>query len=136
MGLADAIRGRVSRTNIVNPITDEVIVREDELITVDKARKIEEMGLERIQVRSPMTCEAPLGMCQLCYGMDLSTGDLVEQGMAVGLLLLRVLVNLVLSLPCVPSTSVEWLRRKLNRASCWQSDLVRFDLPDPQRYQL
>ena len=86
VGLADAIRGRVSRTNIVNPITDEVIVREDELITVEKARKIEEMGLERIQVRSPMTCDAPLGMCQLCYGMDLSTGDLVEQGLAAGII--------------------------------------------------
>ena len=51
--LADSIRGRVSRTNIVNPITDEVIVRENELITIDIARRIEELGLEKIQVRSP-----------------------------------------------------------------------------------
>ena len=86
VGLADAIRGRVSRTNIVNAITDEIIVREGELITVEKARKIEAMGLERIQVRSPMTCDSPLGMCQLCYGMDLSTGDLVERGLAVGII--------------------------------------------------
>ncbi len=86
VSLADAIRGRVSRTNIVNPITDEIIVKEDELITVEKARRIEEMGLERIQVRSPMTCDAPLGICQLCYGMDLSTGDLVERGLAVGII--------------------------------------------------
>ncbi len=86
VSLADAIRGRVSRTNIVNPITDEVIVREGELITIDRARKIEEMGLERIQVRSPMTCEAELGMCRLCYGMDLSTGALVEEGLAAGII--------------------------------------------------
>ena len=86
VSLADAIRGRVSRTNIVNPITDEVIVREDELITVEIARKIEEMGLERIQVRSPMTCEAELGICRLCYGMDLSTGSKVEEGLAVGII--------------------------------------------------
>jgi len=86
VSLADAIRGRVSRQNIVNPITDEVIVRENELITHDIARKIEDMGLEKIQVRSPMTCEAPLGVCQLCYGMDLSTGQLVEQGLAVGII--------------------------------------------------
>jgi DNA-directed RNA polymerase subunit beta' len=86
VSLADAIRGRVSRTNIVNLITEETIVREGDLITVEKARKIEEMGLERIQVRSPMTCEAPLGLCQLCYGMDLSTGDLVELGLAVGII--------------------------------------------------
>ncbi len=86
VGLADSVRGRVSRANIVNPITDEVIVRENELITREIATKIEEMGLEKIQVRSPMTCDATLGICALCYGMDLSTGSLVEQGMAVGII--------------------------------------------------
>ena len=86
VSLADSIKGRVSRTNIVNPITDDVIVRENDLITMDVARKIEAMGLEKIQVRSPMTCDAPLGVCALCYGMDLSTGALVEQGMAVGII--------------------------------------------------
>jgi DNA-directed RNA polymerase subunit beta' len=84
--LADSIRGRVSRANIVNPITDEVIVREGELITIDIARKIEDMGLEKIQVRSPLTCEAALGVCRLCYGMDHATGALVEEGMAVGII--------------------------------------------------
>ncbi len=44
------------------------------------------MGLEKIQVRSPMTCEATLGICRLCYGMDLSTGNLVEEGLAVGII--------------------------------------------------
>ncbi|MEK6261685.1 MAG: DNA-directed RNA polymerase subunit beta' [Planctomycetota bacterium] len=86
VSLIDAIRGRVSRANIVNPISDELIVRENELITVDVARSIETLGLERIQVRSPMTCEADLGMCRLCYGMDLSTGALVEEGLAVGII--------------------------------------------------
>ena len=86
VSLADSVKGRVSRANIVNPITDEVIVRENELITADIARKIEEMGLEKIQVRSPLTCDASLGVCALCYGMDLSTGSLVEQGMAVGII--------------------------------------------------
>jgi DNA-directed RNA polymerase subunit beta' len=84
--LADSIRGRVSRTNIVNPITDEVIVRESEMITPEIGRRIEAMGLEKIQVRSPMTCEAALGVCRACYGMDLSTGNLVEEGMAVGII--------------------------------------------------
>ena len=86
VSLKDSIRGRVSRANIVNPITDEVIVKENDLITVEVARRIEQMGLERIQVRSPMTCEAELGICALCYGMDLSTGTLVEEGMAVGII--------------------------------------------------
>jgi DNA-directed RNA polymerase subunit beta' len=86
VSLAESIRGRVSRANIVNPVTDEVIVRENELITREIARKIEEMGLEKIQVRSPMTCDAHLGVCALCYGMDLSTGALVEEGLAVGII--------------------------------------------------
>jgi DNA-directed RNA polymerase subunit beta' len=84
ISLADSVRGRVSRANIVNPITDEIIVRENEMITLEIGRKIEELGLEKIQVRSPMTCDASLGICALCYGMDLSTGTLVEEGMAVG----------------------------------------------------
>ncbi|MCL4203717.1 MAG: DNA-directed RNA polymerase subunit beta' [Pirellulaceae bacterium] len=84
--LAEAIVGRVSRQNIVNPITDEVIVRENEMITLDVARRIEDLGLEKIQVRSPLTCEASLGVCRRCYGMDLSSGTLVEEGMAVGII--------------------------------------------------
>ncbi|RMF41175.1 MAG: DNA-directed RNA polymerase subunit beta' [Planctomycetota bacterium] len=84
--LADAIIGRVSRQNIVNPVTDEVIVKENDMITREIAQKIEEMGLEKIRVRSPMTCDASLGVCRRCYGMDLSTGAMVEEGMAVGII--------------------------------------------------
>ena len=47
--------------------------------------EIEDLGLDKVRVRSPLTCEAPLGVCRLCYGMDLSTGSLVEEGMAVEL---------------------------------------------------
>ena len=86
VSLADSVRGRASRTNIVNPITDEVIIHENDLITTETARRIEEMGLEKIQVRSPMTCEASLGVCAKCYGMDLSTSAQVEQGLAVGII--------------------------------------------------
>jgi DNA-directed RNA polymerase subunit beta' len=86
VSLADSIKGRVSRANIVNPITDETIVAENAMITSDIARKIEQLGLEKIQVRSPMTCDADLGVCRLCYGMDLSTGSMVEEGMAVGII--------------------------------------------------
>src|SRR5436305_13841222 len=86
VSLADSIFGRISRANIVNPITDEPIVRENDLITRAVARRIEEMQIEKIQVRSPMTCEAPLCICRRCYGMDLATGQLVEPGMAVGII--------------------------------------------------
>ncbi len=86
VGLADIIKGRVSRQNIVNPITDEVIIAENGMITADIARKIEALGLEKLQVRSPMTCRAALGVCRKCYGMDMSTGSMVEEGMAVGII--------------------------------------------------
>src|SRR3954463_3099238 len=86
VSLVQSIRGRVSRVNIVNPITDDVVVRENEMITVEAARKLEDMQIEKIQVRSPMTCEATLGICRRCYGMDLSTGSMVEEGMAVGII--------------------------------------------------
>ncbi|MEM9368995.1 MAG: DNA-directed RNA polymerase subunit beta' [Planctomycetota bacterium] len=86
VSLADSINGRVSLKSIVNPVTDEVIVEENQMITPEIARKVEQMGLEKIQVRSPMCCEAPLGTCRLCYGMDMSTGALVEEGMAVGII--------------------------------------------------
>jgi len=86
VSLAQSIRGRVSRVNIVDPISDQVIVKENEMITLAAARKLEEMQIEKIQVRSPMTCEASLGVCRRCYGMDLATGQLVEIGMAVGII--------------------------------------------------
>jgi len=86
VSLVQSIRGRVSRVNIVDPLSDEVVVKENEMITLAAAKKLEEMQIEKIQVRSPMTCEAALGVCRCCYGMDLATGQLVEAGMAVGII--------------------------------------------------
>ena len=84
--LREVILGRVARENIVNPIIDKAIVKENEIITAEMADNIEELGLEVIRVRSPLTCESPLGVCAKCYGRDLSTGRLVEEGMAVGII--------------------------------------------------
>ncbi len=84
--LAQAIYGRVSRDNITDIVTDEPIVRENELITEEIARRIEDLGFPKIRVRSPLTCEAPVGICARCYGMDLSQGKLVEEGVAVGII--------------------------------------------------
>ncbi len=84
--LRDVIVGRTARENIVNPITDEMIVRENEIITDAAAAKIEDLGLETIRVRSSHTCESPLGVCAKCYGRDLSTGQMVEEGLAVGII--------------------------------------------------
>ncbi len=87
VSLKENIVGRVARDTIINPITDEVIVKENEIITEEIADKIQnELRLESIRVRSPLTCESPMGVCAKCYGVDLSTGKLVEEGMAVGII--------------------------------------------------
>ncbi len=84
--LKQLIIGRTARDNIRNPITDEMIVRENEVITPEAAEKIEQLGLEAIRVRSPLTCESLLGVCAKCYGWDMSTGQLAEEGLAVGII--------------------------------------------------
>ena len=84
--LRESIMGRVACDSIRNPITDELIVAEDQIITGAIAGKIEDLGVEEIRVRSPLTCEAASGICALCYGLDMSTGRLVELGMAVGII--------------------------------------------------
>ncbi len=83
--LSRLIVGRTARDNIRNPITDEMIVSENEVITPEAAAKVEALGLDAIRVRSPLTCDSPLGVCAKCYGWDMSTGILVEQGSAVGI---------------------------------------------------
>ncbi len=84
--LRELIIGRTARDNIRNPMTDEMIVHENEVITSEAAEKIEGLGLDSIRVRSPLTCESEVGICSKCYGWDLSTGKLVEEGMAVGII--------------------------------------------------
>jgi DNA-directed RNA polymerase subunit beta' len=86
MALSLVIRGRVACDNIVSLTTDEVVVRENEMITDQIAKKIEGLGYEKIRLRSPLTCQAPYGLCQKCYGMDHSNGKLVEMGTAVGVI--------------------------------------------------
>jgi len=83
--LSQLIIGRTARDNIRNPITDEMIVKENEVITPEAAAKIEALGLDAIRVRSALTCDSPFGVCAKCYGWDMSTGQLVEQGASVGI---------------------------------------------------
>ncbi len=84
--LSQLIIGRTARDNIRNPITDEMIVRENEVITPAGAAKVEALGLDAIRVRSPLTCDSTFGICAKCYGWDMSTSELVEEGSAVGII--------------------------------------------------
>ncbi|MBL9032037.1 MAG: DNA-directed RNA polymerase subunit beta' [Phycisphaerae bacterium] len=84
--LRDQIVGRVSVNPVVNPKTGEAIVGGNELITTEIAARIEELGIDEVFVRSPLTSESKTGCSVLDYGMDMSTGKIVEQGMAVGII--------------------------------------------------
>ncbi|MCC7192364.1 MAG: DNA-directed RNA polymerase subunit beta' [Phycisphaeraceae bacterium] len=84
--LRDSIVGRSARETIRNPITDELIVEENALIDDISAAKIEALGIDSVMVRSPLTCESRRGICATCYGQDMSTGKLVEEGLAVGII--------------------------------------------------
>ena len=86
VALRDQIMGRVSVNTIANPVTDDVIVRENQMISPAMAQKIEELGIDSVIVRSPLTSESKTGCSVLDYGMDMSTGKLVEPGMAVGII--------------------------------------------------
>ncbi len=84
--LAQLIIGRTARDNIRNPMNDEMIVRENEVISPEGAEKIEDLGIDAIRVRSPLTCDSTFGICAKCYGWDMSTGKLVEEGLPVGII--------------------------------------------------
>jgi DNA-directed RNA polymerase subunit beta' len=86
VSLGERIVGRVALDNIVDIITDEAIVELGQEITDEKAEMIEKLGIEKIRIRSVLTCESERGVCIKCYGRNLATGRLVEKGEAVGVI--------------------------------------------------
>ncbi len=84
--LSEQVIGRVSVNAIINPMTDKVIVAENTMITASAAKEIEDLGIDSVLVRSPLTSESRTGCSVLDYGMDMSTGKIVEPGMAVGII--------------------------------------------------
>ncbi|MGB9742322.1 MAG: DNA-directed RNA polymerase subunit beta' [candidate division WOR-3 bacterium] len=84
--LSERIAGRFALDDIVNPVTNEVIVHAGEEITDQAAEEIEDCGIEVVRVRSVLTCEAPNGLCVKCYGRNMATGRIVEIGEAVGII--------------------------------------------------
>jgi len=86
VSLKDRIVGRVALDNIVDIITDEVVVAQGTIITEENADKIEKLGIEKIRIRSVLTCETGRGCCSRCYGRNLASGKMVEMGEAVGVI--------------------------------------------------
>src|SRR5678816_2515011 len=84
--LRDRIVGRVTLEKIVDPFSGETIVDVNDEIDEDKASAVQEAGIDKVRIRSVLTCAARRGVCARCYGRDLATGRLVELGQAVGVI--------------------------------------------------
>ena len=84
--LYDRIEGRYSFETIRHPETGEVIVNRNELIDAEKAEEIVAAGIEKVQIRSVLSCRTRHGVCRYCYGRNLATGKHVEIGEAVGII--------------------------------------------------
>ena len=86
VSLAARVLGRTSLYDIVNPKTNDVLVQANEIIDEAACERISKAGVEKVWIRSGLTCDAEHGMCAKCYGRDLSTGRQVEIGTAVGII--------------------------------------------------
>ncbi|HNX92949.1 MAG TPA: DNA-directed RNA polymerase subunit beta', partial [Syntrophomonas sp.] len=84
--LNQRIIGRVSVDTILHPGTGEILVEENQMIDDEQGFAIERCGLDRVKIRSVLTCKTPHGVCKKCYGRNLATGYDVEIGEAVGIL--------------------------------------------------
>jgi DNA-directed RNA polymerase subunit beta' len=84
--VGDRILGRVALDDIVDPFNNKVLVEADQEITEDKVAEINEAGIDRVKIRSVLTCRARRGVCAMCYGRDLGRGHMVNQGEAVGII--------------------------------------------------
>jgi DNA-directed RNA polymerase subunit beta' len=84
--LSDRIEGRTSLHDVYDPQTDELITVAGEEISAAVAKRIEECGIETVEIRSVLTCESKRGVCVKCYGKNLATGVLTQKGDAVGII--------------------------------------------------
>ena len=84
--LADRIAGRFTTEAIRHPVTDEIIVEADSMITDDQAKEIEAAGIKKVTIRSVLTCKTKNGVCAKCYGKNMASGQPVKLGEAVGII--------------------------------------------------
>src|SRR5262249_56330713 len=84
--LRDRIVGRVCQDDIFDPLSEDKIIGIGDEITEELASRVQEAGIERVKIRSVLTCETKRGVCRLCYGRMLATGKMVEIGEAVGVI--------------------------------------------------
>jgi len=83
---AARVEGRVVLENVVNPKNKKVIVKKGELVSKEQAEEIVRLPIEKVKIRSVVSCKSKLGICRKCYGKDLGRNKLVEIGQAVGVI--------------------------------------------------
>jgi DNA-directed RNA polymerase subunit beta' len=84
--LSERLYGRVLADRIIDPATGEIIFNQNDLLSHDKVKKIVQLKIQSVKVRSPLTCEMVHGICAKCYGVDLGRGDMVKLGSTVGII--------------------------------------------------
>jgi DNA-directed RNA polymerase subunit beta' len=84
--MKERILGRVALEDILDPFTGEVIVKANDEIEETLSEKIEDTGIEKVKIRSVLSCKSKWGVCALCYGRDLARGRLVNTGEAIGII--------------------------------------------------
>jgi len=84
--LSERLSGRYSAQDIVHPETGEVLVKCDEYMNAAIAEKVEKAGVKKVKIRSVFTCNAKIGVCAKCYGMNMATAQKIDIGEAVGII--------------------------------------------------
>ena len=84
--LGDRVLGRVALEDVKDPFSGEVLVKANQEIDEDLVQRIEDSGLERIKIRSVLTCQSRRGVCVMCYGRDLARGHMINHGEAIGVI--------------------------------------------------
>ena len=84
--LSDRIEGRTSLHNVYHPLTEELLIEAGSEISQEMSKKIEDSGIETVEIRSVLTCESKRGVCVRCYGRNLASGMLAQRGDAVGII--------------------------------------------------
>jgi len=84
--VGDRVLGRIALDDIYDPITSELLVAANEEIDEQKVQRLQHAGLERVKIRSVLTCQAKRGVCKKCYGRDLAHGHEVNIGEAIGII--------------------------------------------------
>lgn len=84
--LSDRIEGRMSLHDVFHPVTEELLIHAGEEISAEMAKKIDESGIDTVEIRSVLTCESKRGVCVKCYGKNLASGMIAQRGDAVGII--------------------------------------------------